>query len=56
VYDHYDPFYYPYYWGWGWGYPYYRHPYYGRPPHAARTRVYIRQTLPGPSTAPRRVR
>jgi len=49
VYNHYDPFYSPYYWGWGYPrYPYYGHPYYGYPRHST-THVYTRQTTPGPA-------
>ena len=52
VYDHYDPFYSPYYWG-GWGYsrfPYYGYPHYGYGfPHHSRTTVRTRQTTPGPA-------
>lgn len=49
VYDHYDPFYSPYFWGYG--YPYYRYPYYGRPVFPGRTHVYTRQLTPGPASS-----
>lgn len=56
VYDHYDPFFSPYYWGWGYSrYPYYGFPYYGYPYYGmgysrrGRTHVYTRQTTPDPA-------
>ncbi len=57
VYNNYDPFFYPYYWGYGfgYGYPYHRYPYYGGfPRHSYGGTVRIRQTLPDPAvTSPR---
>jgi len=52
VYDNYDPFYSPYFWGRGhpyYRYPYFGHPYYGRSGFPGRTHVYTRQTIPGPA-------
>jgi outer membrane lipoprotein len=52
VYNNYDPFFYPHYWGYGfgYGYPYHRYPHYGGfPRHSYGGTVRIRQTLPDPA-------
>ncbi|MDT8320661.1 MAG: Slp family lipoprotein [Xanthomonadales bacterium] len=51
VYDHYDPFYSPYYWGYGpyRGYYYYYYPFYRSPGFGVHGRATIRKTVPDPA-------
>ncbi len=59
VYNNYDPFYHPYYWGYGfgYGYPYHRFPYhgYGYSRSMGGGTARVRQTMPEPAViSPRR--